>query len=168
MTDNVKLDLYNAIETALKEIAELKHVLKYNSQDKYDEKIIPKQYPQAWIHFSSIDWNSSLLMPHNKNQTQEQKGIINITIHIEQFSLSGNETTWKPDLNLVNNVYRKLTNLKGENFTQLQRISETDDIDNNNIRDWQITFSTMVVENGVTEGHTDVAPVSLIINKQII
>jgi len=167
MTDNVKLDLYNDIETVLKEIVSVRNVLKYNSQDINQDKIIPKQYPQAWIHFSDISWLPSHLTAYDQNLTQEQKGTILITIHIEQFSLSGNETTWKPDLTLINTVYRKLSNMSGDNYTPLQRVSEIDDINNENIRDWQITFSTMVTECGVSLGQQDATPVVLTINKQI-
>lgn len=167
MTENVKLDVYNDIETALNEITALSNTLKYNSQDVNNEKIIQKQYPQAWIHLSSVDWNPSMLTAYNQDATQEQKGLLIVTIHIEQFSLSGNETTWKPDLTLINSVYRKLANMSGENYTPLQRASEIDDVNNDNVRDWQTSFTTMVTEAGVSKGQTDVAPVDLTIVKVI-
>jgi hypothetical protein len=173
MTDNVKLDLYNDIETALINVVDsnnnklIKNVLKYNSQDVNNDTIIQKNYPQAWIHFSDISWNPSMLDGHNQNTTQEQKGLISITIHIEQFSLKGNEDTWKSDLTLINLVYRALANMKGENYTSLQRVTEIDHVNNNNVRDWQIIFTTQVTESGISKGQTDAAPVTLIINKQI-
>jgi hypothetical protein len=167
MTDNVKLDVYNDVETALNEITKLKHTLKYNSQDVNNDTIIQKQYPQAWIQLSSIDWTPSMLEGHNQNITQEQKGNLIITIHLEQYSLKGNEATWKLDLSLINEVYRKITNMSGENYTPLQRVSEIDDVNNNNVRDWQMSFSTFVVESGVSEKKQDAAPVELKIVKVI-
>lgn len=167
MTENVKLDLYNDIETALGEITAIKNVLKYNSQDVNNEKEIQKQYPQSWISLSTIDWNTSELTAHNQDATQQQKGNITITIHIEQFSLSGNEKTWKPDLTLINTVYRKIANMSGDGYSPLQRVSETDDIDNNNVRDWQILFTTQVTECGVSLSLEDAAPVKLTIIKVI-
>jgi len=169
MTNDAKYDLYTAIETALEAIPEIKHVLKYNSQDFNNDTIIQKQYPQAWVQLSSILWQPSELTAHNVNATQQQKGSIEATVFISQHTLSDDSTTWKPDLGLINTVYRSLTNLSSEdeNFTPLQRISEVDDIDNNNVRTWQIVFSTMVTECGVDVGLEDAAPVILTINKQI-
>jgi hypothetical protein len=167
MTENVKLDVYNDVEAALNEIIELKNTLKYNSQDVNNEKSIQKQYPQAWIHLSSVDWNPSMLTAHNQDATQEQKGILTITVHIEQYSLKGNEATWKPDLALINTVYRKLANMSGENYTPLQRVSEVDDINNNNVRDWPISFTTEVTEAGISKEQTNAAPVGLTIIKVV-
>jgi hypothetical protein len=167
MTDNVKLDVYNDVETALNEITALKNTLKYNSQDVNNDKISQKQYPQAWISLASIDWNPSMLTAHNQDATQEQKGNLIITIHIEQYSLSGNETTWKPDLALINTVYRKLANMSGKNYTPLQRVSEIDDVNNDNVRDWQMSFTTSVTECGVSKELEDAAPVELTIVKVI-
>jgi len=169
MTSDVKYDLYVAIENALEAIPAIKHVLKYNSQDLTNDKIHQRNYPQAWIANSSIVWQPSSLHAHNQNTTAEQKGEMEITIHISQHSLSGDNTTWKPDLSLINTVYRALTNLQldTESFSPLQRASEVDDTDNNNVRIWQIVFTTMVTECGVSENLEDVAPIDLVINKTI-
>jgi len=169
MTSDVKYDLYVAIENALESIPAIKHVLKYNSQDLTNDKIHQRSYPQAWIQFSSIQWQASSLHAHNQNTTREQKGTIEITIYISQHSLKGNAETWKPDLTLINTVYRTLTNLQlnTESFSALQRTGEVDHIDNNNVRIWQTTYTTRVTECGVTEDLTDIAPVTLTLNKDI-
>lgn len=169
MTSDVKYDLYVAIENALEAIPAIKHVLKYNSQDLTNDKIHQRNYPQAWVQLSSIEWQPSSLYAHNQNGTQEQKGTIEVIVYISQHSLSGDNETWKPDLTLINTVYRALTNLQldTESFTPLQRVRETDYIDNNNVRIWQTVYTTMAIECGVTENLVDVAPVDLVINKTI-
>lgn len=169
MTSDVKYDLYTAIETALEGISAIKHVIKYNSQDFNNDKIFQRIYPQAWMQLSSIVWNPSELKAHQQNATQQQKGNVEVTIYIAQHSLKENESTWLPDLSLINSVYRALTNLSTatESFTPLQRVSEVDHIDNNNVRIWQIVFSTMIEECGVTNNQEDATPVTLTINKTI-
>lgn len=161
MTDNVKLDLYNAVETALIAITDFKNVLKFNSQDVHDSDEKKRRYPQAWIEFSDIGWGSSKLKPNQANSTQEQNGIIQITIHIESFSLKDDNDIFKSDLELISKAYRALTMIQDENFTPLQRIGEIDDINQNNVRDWQIIFTTQVTEAGVEDNKSDAAPVTI-------
>ena len=167
MTEDIKYDLYTIIETALETISEIKHVIKYNSQDLNNEKIHQLNYPQAWMQMSSITWDESMLTAHRQNLTQEQKGNIEITVYIAQHSMKDNNETWKPDLSLINKVYRAVTNVSGDGFSPLQRISERDDISNDNVRIWEIVFSTKVTECGVSRDLEDATPVTLIINKTI-
>ena len=168
MTNDVKLDLYNAVEEALIAITDFKNVLKFNSQDVHDSDEKKRRYPQTWIEFSDISWDPSKLKPDQANSTQEQNGIIQITIHIESFSLKDDNDIFKSDLELISKVYRALTMLQGENFTPLQRIGEIDDINQNNVRDWQIVFTTQVTEAGVEIGQVDAAPVTIKIESREI
>jgi hypothetical protein len=164
MTDNVKVDLYTAIKSALLEIEDFQHVLKYNGQDQNPEEETLRNYPQAWIHLSAIEWSPNMLKANQRNTTQEQKGDINVTIYIAQESLLDNDDTFLNDMLLVQKVYRKLAMLQGENFTPLQRVGEIDDVNNNNVRHWEITFSTKVTECGVDDNKTGVSHVTLQIN----
>lgn len=161
MTDNVKLDLYNAIEEKLLALPEFKHVLKYNSQDLTMEKEIPKQYPRMYIYYPDISWNPLMLTGHNQNTTQEQKGDITVAVRILLYSLKDNEDTFKPDFALIQKAHRSIIGMQDEGFTTLQRVSETDDIDNNNVRTWEIQYSTSVVECGVSKGEADAQGVTL-------
>jgi hypothetical protein len=173
MSADVKKDLYTDIVTALEGIVDsdnvrkIEHVLKYNSQDFNNDSIDQKNYPQAWMQFSSVTWLPSELKAHNENATQEQKGNVEITVFISQYSLDNDDSTWQSNLSLINDIYRALTNMGGDGYSPLQRVSEVDDIDNNNVRTWQIVFSTAVTECGVDEGLEDASPVELTIIKAI-
>jgi len=164
MTEDVKYDIYTTIEAALEEIAELKHVLKYNSQDIDVTQEQQLNYPQAWLYFSSIEWKDNMQVGHQQNTTREQKGDFEITVRIAQHSFENDNVSWKTDLSIFNTVYRKLANLRGDNFTPLQRKSENDDTTNDNVRIWNIVFTTMGTECGVSNNKTDAAPVKLTIN----
>jgi hypothetical protein len=167
---SVKKTLYQAIKTALEEIPSVKNVLHYNSQDALNyEKDISLRFPQVWIQLTSIDWNPSELESHNSNRTRQQKSEnVQITIFSATFSLNTDDETFEDDLDLIDEIYRKLTMLDGENFSPLQRISEADTPTNNNVRVWQQVYSTMLTEKAVADNDTDAAPVTLIINKSTL
>jgi len=164
---SVKKDLYTAIKTALQGVEELKNVLHYNGQDTSDyENDHSKRFPQAWIQISDIEWKPSSQRPHESNQTQEQKTeIVNVTIYYASFSLSDDDDTFLTDLDNVDRIYRALTMLQGDNFNPLQRASEGDDSNNNNVRIWIQQYTTMLTENAVSLDRVDAAPVTLTINK---
>jgi len=155
MTDNIKLDLYNAIETELLTLPEFKHVLKYNSQDLNIEKEIPKQYPQMYIYYPEIAWQPLMQEGHNHNTTKEQKGDIVVALRILLYSLTDNQGTFKPDFALIQKAHRSIIGMQGEGFTTLQRVSEVDDINNENVRTWEVQYSTRVVECGVSKNQAD-------------
>lgn len=161
MTDNVKLDLYNAVKTALQEITEIKNVVRYNSQQENEPQETRRQYPQAWIEFSSVEWPPSLHKANNSDTSNEQKGNIELTVHLAVWDLRDDDDSFSDALTLTDKIYRKLTMLEDENFTPLQRVSEIDDINQDNVRDWQITFTTMVIEAGVSLSQVDAAPVTV-------
>lgn len=163
-TDNVKLDIYNAIEAAINDIPEFKNVRKYNSQDLNEPTEIPRNYPQAFIYFPSIEWKPLMMEGYNQNLTQEQKGDIIVAVRVSLYSLKDNEDTFKPDFALIQSVYRSLSAIKGENFTQLHRVFEEDDINNNNVRTWEIQFTTSVVECGVSKGQEDAQGATIVID----
>lgn len=166
---SVKKDVYSSIKTALQEIAEIKNVLHYNGQDTYNyEKDISRRFPQAWIQLTNINWKESELTSYNENRTRQQKTTqCLISVYTAQFSLKEDEDNFEDDLDLIDLVYRKLINLDGTNFTPLQRESENDLPNNNNVRVWIQTYSTMLTEQANDDDLTDAAPVALTINKTI-
>jgi len=166
---SVKIELYQAIKTKLEAISGIKNVLHYNGQDQFNyEKDNSKRFPQAWIQLTNINWLPSELTAYNSNVTQQQKSAeATITIYLASYSLNEDDETFEDDLLLIDETYRALTNLGGDNFSPLQRVSENDVADNNNVRVWAQEYNCMLTECGVSPGLADAAPVALTINKEI-
>lgn len=162
---SVKINLYEAIKTAIEAIPSIKNVLHYNGQEILNyEKDIPKRFPQCWIQLTSIEWNSSEQRPNNANITQQQKtALVNISIYTATFSLNEDNETFTNDLILVDLVYRALSMLEGVNFSPLQRVSESDISTNNNVRVWQQDYTSQLTENAIALNNEDVAPINLVI-----
>ena len=163
MTENVKVDIYTDVKAALEGISTVKHVLHYNEQDLNEGEIISRNYPQCWIHFSDIVWLPNELKANNTNTTQAQKGDITLTVYISQFTLKEDNDSFLEHMSLINEVYRALILIDNENYTPLVRVSETDTAQDN-VRIWQVTFTTQVIECGISDNKTDAAPVDLILN----
>jgi hypothetical protein len=166
----VKKDLYQAIKAALESVTTIKNVMHYNGQDLNNfEQENSKRFPQCWIQLTSTTWLPSELDAYNKNETRQQKSeAATITIYLATFSLNDDDDTFEADLDVVDEIYRALTNLDGALFSPLQRASEADVPTNNNVRIWTQEYTTKLTEPPVEAGLTDAAPVALIINKEIL
>ena len=167
---SVKLEIYQAIKVKLLAIDGMRNVEHYNGQDIYNyEKDHARRFPQSWISFSTIQWQPSMTNAYNQNTTKEQKSAaFTVTVRFATFNLKSDNDTFESDLENIDTIYRALTNLGGNNFSPLQRLTEEDNPNNNNVRVWTITFSTMVTECGVSKEEEDAAPLALIINKEYI
>jgi len=166
---STKLELYRAIKAKLQTIDSIKIVQHYNRQDTQNfEKTNSKRFPQVWIQLSNIAWNSSELAYNNSNTTQQQKtSDVTITIYLASWHLQEDDDTFETDLVTVDEIYRSLTMLEGDNFQPLQRTGESD-VPNSGVRIWAQTFTTMLTECGVTKNLTNAAPVTLTINSIIL
>lgn len=166
---SVKKELYSAIKAKLQTVTQINNVLHYNNQDGLDyEKDHSRRFPQSWIQLTDVEWNPSELESHNKNRTRQQKTVgCTITVYTATFSLKEDEDTFESDLDLVDLVYRALTNLDGDHFTPLQRVREQDLPTNNNVRVWAQTYSTMLTEQADSTTLVDAAPVTLTLNKDL-
>jgi len=167
---SVKLEIYQAIKVKLLAIDGMRNVEHYNGQDIYNyEKDHARRFPQCWIRFQTIQWQPSMINAYNQNATREQKSaLFAVTVHFATFNLKSDNDTFESDLENIDTIYRALTNLEGDNFTSLQRISEEDSSNNDNVRVWPITFTTMATECGISKEEEDAAPLALIINKEYI
>jgi len=166
LTDNVKLDLYKAIKSALEGISSIKHVRHYNSQEVDFKSEKSRNFPQAYIGFSDITWKPSELQVTQSDTTQQQKGNITVTVYLELKSFKGDNESFEDDLDIINDVYREITMVEGDNWQPLQRVSEREDPSNDNVRFWAIDFITMVEETGVSQGLSSKV-VTLEINESI-
>lgn len=168
---SVKLDLYQAVKTQLETITSIKNVLHYNGQDVLNyEQDHALRFPQSWIQLTSVPWKPSELEAYNKNRTRQQKsdtGTI-ISIYSAVWSLNDDDDTFETDLVLIDEIYRALTLLDGDNFSPLERINEEDVPTNNNVRVWLQQYTTMLTEKAVTQTLVDVEPVTLDITTEIL
>ncbi len=168
MTDDVKKDIYDAVKLALEETELFKLVAHYNSQDEDNafRKEKAHGFPRAYIYFSNISWLPTKNQIANPYGTQEQNAAdMSVAVRVVSYSLKDDNESIDTAFDLINEVYRTLNMLESDNFTPLQRESESDDVDNNNVRTWEITFKTMGQETGITSNVVDAAPVTLQINK---
>jgi hypothetical protein len=167
---SVKLEIYQAIKAKLEALAFLENVLHYNGQDTLDyEEDVSKRFPQAWIQLNTVNWGASELHPHQENRTQQQKSSeVVITIYYAVFSLNPDDDTFETDLVNIDLIYRAVTMTEGDNFNPLQRSSESDESNNNNVRVWAQEFTTMLTEPAIVSTDIDAAPVTITINKVIL
>jgi hypothetical protein len=167
---SVKLELYQDIKAKLQELSNIKNVIHYNGQDGQNyEKTNARQFPQSWIQLTDITWNPSELVAHNSNRTQQQKsGSITITIYYASWILKEDNDTFETDLVAIDEIYRALTMLSGDNYGPLQRQSENDIPTTGGVRVWAQTFTTMLTECGISTNLTDAAPVELTIIKKVL
>jgi len=166
-TKNVKLDLYNKIKEVLEAEGTIKHVEHYNRQLQEVRNEKQTQYPRVLVQFSDIAWKHSEPRKNQSNVTQQQKGDIEVSLYIQMKSLKGDSESFAEHMDVVDTVYREMTLVKGDNWTPFQRIKETDDNDNNNVREWVVVFSTGVEELGVSADLTSKS-VTVTINKDYV
>lgn len=120
----------------------------WNNQFSEIENEIQFRFPAVFVEFSSIDWSTDVKCDQT-NQTQQQRGQCDITLHIGLKNLNKEDTAFEQDIVIVDNIVQQLNTIQGENFTPLVRISEGDDTNKGNIRDWTVRFRTNIHETGI-------------------
>lgn len=159
---SAKLVLYNAIKTEVQAMLDgssntiVKTFGHWNNQfDRINEE---KQFlfPAVFIEFSSIEWKTDVNVD-NKNHSQQARGDCNITLHIGIENKSDEDDSFPVDIAVIDSIYDQLNGLQGVQFTPLKRTSESDDINHNNIRHWQVSYNTTLHEKGYDGDKTDAA-----------
>lgn len=158
---SVKLTLYNAIKTKVLAMVDgssnkiIKTFEHWNNQ--FDRITEEKQFlfPAVFIEFASIEWKTDVNVS-NKTHTQQARGVCNLTIHIGVENKSDEEDSFPVDIAIIDSVYDQLNGLQGVQFTPLKRISESDDVNHDNILHWQVNYETEIHEKGYDENKTDV------------
>ena len=151
---SAKLDLFNDIVTEIKKITEIETVELWNSQLDNESEEISFNFPAVFIEFAEIPWTTTKLKPSKLGSkgdtTKEQKGEgALVTLHIS-FSQLEDETISFPIIDpVIDKVYFAIQGLSRiEKYTDLLRLSETQDTDHDRVIDWQMNFITTLFQCG--------------------
>ena len=168
---SVKLELYQAVKAKLQTLTFIENVLHYNGQDlnNYQQEKAMR-FPQAWIQISNVTWKPSSQQSDNLNRTQQQKSeVVALTIYYaSEINLNDDTDTFEDHLTAIDLIYRALTMMETDNINPLQRVSEDDIPNNENVRIWSQTFTTMLTEQAVSKTDINSSPVTLTLNKNIL
>ena len=154
-------NLYCSIGAALSTVTGIGSIGKWNGQHLNDENEHQFNYPAVFIEFSSIEWMPTDLNPAKSINKQQQKGNVEVTLHICYKEIKTSSESFGDHIQFTKDIWDKINMLRGQYFTPLQRLRETDDVDHDIIRDWQQTYSTMVTEAPVVSNLEDAAPVTV-------
>lgn len=155
---SAKLDVFNAIKTALETIKVsndrvIQTVGLWNNQLDTEKKEFPFNFPVCFIEFVPIRWNISHQRPSRvgsqgdiqKQQNGEQS---TITIHIG-FAEFGDAKDILETLDpVIDAVYFAIQGKDGDLFTPLLRSEERQDTDHDRVIDWQMDFTTSFSQLG--------------------
>lgn len=151
----VKTILFDAVKARIETVTDIKIVALYNSQFDNELKERPKTYPVAYIEFSNIEWGKLNAKAASgtgyEKYSHTQNGMITLTIHIGFVKYEHETDSFPIIMPIVEKVHNVLSAYEGEQFTNLQRVSEIQDINHDNVIDWQINYETEVLEAGVDE-----------------
>lgn len=157
-------NLFCKLEVQLATVTGIKSIGKWNNQILNDAQEDQYEYPAVFIEFSSVEWLPSDLKPTQSNKGQQQKGTVEVTLHICHKDLRDSTDTFETHIAFTKLVWDKINQLQGTYFTPLQRLRDVDDVDHGIIRDWQQTYSTQVTEWPAVDGQVDAAPVAITID----
>lgn len=150
---SAKLELYNAIKTKCLAMvdSEDKTIVNtfghFNNQfDRINEEI-QFLFPAIYLEFSPIEWSTDVGVSQ-VNHSQQQRAICDVILHIGVENKKDESDSFLEDIAIIDEIYNQLNGLNGTQFTPLVRISESDDVNHNNIRDWQVTYRCELHEKG--------------------
>ncbi|MCK5644935.1 MAG: hypothetical protein KAJ19_29315, partial [Gammaproteobacteria bacterium] len=145
-------------------ITVFKYVGHFNGQGINDVNNFAYDTPAVFISFDLIEWI------HTKHDTPEvdvsraQSGRIRFSLHYFFHDLRTDTDSFTDHLQTIDYVYHSILGLRSDSsvlgkISSMRRVSEVDDNDNNNLREWISTYETAVEETGITPGRIDAAPV---------
>ena len=154
---SVKIELYNLVKTAIGTIQEVETFGKFNNQFNTEAEECPFNNPAVFFEFNEVEWKPSQLQTINAQGTQQQQtDRLEFTLHISYWDHKDEEDKYLALLDIVDKVYRVITNIQSENINPIQRITESDDPDHTEPIVWQTTFATMLTEQGIAKNVTGV------------
>lgn len=152
---SVKLTILNDIEAAIQsKVSEIGTFGLFNGQFDNEDKESAFNYPAVFIEFADIPWvQSNQKTEGSKRIKKEQKGGgAIITVHIGFSHLENETVSFKLIDPIIEKVYYAIQTLQGDLYTALLRISERQDTDHDRVIDWQMDFSTMMLQLGEESG----------------
>jgi hypothetical protein len=143
---SVKLDIYTDIKAKLaSDVTAIKDTLIWNGQIDAEKKEKAKAYPLVYIEFSNMSWDITKLNTGRIGTTgglkTEQSGKFIVTIHIVFWRLEDETMAFSLIDTIIENVFFAILKLDGTYYGPLLRIAERQDVNHDNVIDWQIDFS---------------------------
>ena len=139
-----KLMFFDSVYAKLDECCpEIKTVQLYNSQPDNTDKEEAKFYPAVYLEMSDIDWVTKGL--------GIQQGEITMTVYVVTENYKTDDRQF---LNVVDKVFACLNGLQSCSFTALERISERQDVNHDQLSIWEIDFRSTIYDsqdNSMTE-----------------
>lgn len=147
--------VYEAIETKVATISDIKHFGKWNNQILNTEAEWQYQYPAVFVEFSFVTWEKAENKPGTTNVEQLQKGDLDVSLHIVTFSRDNADNTIKQALDLERKIWYNINGLNGNEFSTLQRSLIIDDDNHDERRDLISVYSCKVYECPSDDGQVD-------------
>lgn len=141
---SVEIILFEAIQTALNTVTELKSVEAWNSQNENESRERPRLYPFVGVEINT-EWMAIEGSVEEYDQNQ-QKGDCVVTIHYIYEQIETETNQWLTQRAIVHKVFRELNGLQGEQFDCLTRTSTPHEDSHDLVSDIQINFSTTLLE----------------------
>jgi hypothetical protein len=144
---SVKLDIFNDIKTAITaNVTAITDVLVWNGQIDNEKEEGAKAYPIVYVEFAQISWDKTSLRPVRTGSTgsyqkNEQRGNCNITIHVVFWQLDDETTSFAAIDSTIELAYFAIMGLNGTYYNPLLRTGEKQDVNHDNVIDWQIDFN---------------------------
>jgi phage gp37-like protein len=174
---SVIADVYNGLVTRLSSVTGVNTVELFNSQYDNEQRERVTKYPAVYIEFSNISWQmSSHMVARNikktvdiGNLTQQQKGNMEITIHLAYKSLKNESDSFAEIDAIRHNIYKSLSNyMITTETTGLQRQSDIQDPNHDGVVVWKTIYTLSVEEKawndtGIVEANaeTETPPITL-------
>lgn len=149
---SAELTLFEAIETKLATVTDIKSVEIYNDQFNNEEQERARLYPYVTVEINTV-WQGS--EAHNTNLPivqNQQKGECTVRIRLTYNSLLDETKVWKQFIALNHKLYRALNGLADENqFTPLERIGTPHQEPHGAVTEIVTEWSTTLIEFAVTD-----------------
>lgn len=152
---SVKLDIFKDIKAAIEsKVTEIQDVRLYNAQFDNEDREKAFNYPVVFIEFADIPWEQSNqkvegILGINKEQ---KGGLAIITLHIGFTHLENETISFELMAPILEKVYFAVQGLQSDLYTALLRITERQDVDHDRVIDWQMDFTTMMLQVGEETG----------------
>ena|SRR3990167_10336547 len=152
-----KLKIYTTIAARIAAlVTEVKTVRLWNNQTPNEEDERAYECPAVFVEFQSIQWETMNKIAGTgtlRGGSNQQRGVMIVTIHC-QFVDFNNETTAFSNIDaILQKIYYALQGYQTGNatdgyFTALERITERQATDHNQVLDWQVDFQATIYEQG--------------------
>lgn len=152
---SVKLTIFNDIKASIEsKVTEIQDIRLFNAQFDNEDKEKAFNYPVVFIEFADIPWQQSNQKVQGIlgiNKEQKGGGAI-ITLHIGFEHLENETISFDLIDPIIDKIYYAVQTLQGDLYTALLRIAERQDTDHDRVIDWQMDFSTMMLQLGEESG----------------